>query len=247
LPRANAVRGEAGVTSARRTALIAGVWFLLTFAFSIPGALLYGSILDDPNYILGAGSDAHVRWGAFLEILLAIANIATAVVLFRILRRQSEAISLGYVALRIVESLIIIVGLISLLSILTLRQEGGDAGSASLILAGKSLVAVHEWTQLLGPLLCAGFGNGLLLGYLMYTTGLVPRPMASIGLIGGPVAFLTGTAVLFGVLEYGAPVPFLLTVPEILWELSLGVYLTFKGFRPSPVLREEAAEPAPQP
>jgi Domain of unknown function (DUF4386) len=235
------------VGSSRRTALIAGVWFLLTFAFSIPGALLYGSILDDPNYVVGAASDAHVRWGAFLEILTAIANIATALVLFRILRRQSEAISLGYVALRVVESLLIIVGLISLLSILTLRQETGGADSASLVLAGRSLVAVHDWTMLLGPQFCAGFGNGLLLGYLMYKTGLVPRPMALIGLIGGPLAFVAGTGVLFEVYEQGASVQGLLTAPEILWEFLLGVYLTFKGFKPSPVLREEDAEPARQP
>jgi hypothetical protein len=224
------------VDSAQKTARIAGVWFLLTIAFSIPGALLYGSILDDPTYIVGAGADAHVRWGAFLEILTAIANIATAVVLYPILRRQSEAISLGYVALRIVESTLIIIGLISLLSILTLQQEAGGAGSASLILAGRSLVAFHDWTMLLGPLFCAGFGNGLLLGYLMYRTGLVPRPMALIGLIGGPLAFIGGIGVLFGAYEQGSPVQFLLTAPEILWELSLGVYLTFWGFRPSAVL-----------
>jgi hypothetical protein len=224
------------VTPARRTALIAGVWFLLTFAFSIPGGLLYGSILDDPNYIVTAGSDAHVRWGALLEILTAIANIATAVVLFPILRRQSEAVSLGYVALRIVESTLIIIGLISLLSILTLQQETSGSGSASPVLAARSLVAFHDWTMLLGPLFCAGFGNGLLLGYLMYRTGLVPRPMALIGLIGGPLAIVGGIGVLFGAYEQGSSLQFLLTVPEILWELLLGLYLTFRGFRPSPIL-----------
>jgi hypothetical protein len=222
------------------------VWFLLTFAFSIPGALLYGSILDDPNYILGPGADAHVRWGAFLEILTAIANIATAVVLFRILRRQSEAIALGYVALRVVESTLIIVGLISLLSILTLQQEAGGSDPATLVLAGRSLVALHDWTMLLGPAFCAGFGNGLLLGYLMYKTGLVPRPMAMIGLIGGPLAFIGGMGVLFGVYEQASSLQFLLTAPEILWEFLLGVYLTFKGFRPSPILVEESAELARQ-
>ena len=222
------------------------MWFLLTFAFSIPGALLYGSILDDPNYILGPGADAHVRWGAFLEILTAIANIATAVVLFRILRRQSEAIALGYVALRVVESTLIIVGLISLLSILTLQQEAGGSDPATLVLAGRSLVALHDWTMLLGPAFCAGFGNGLLLGYLMYKTGLVPRPMAMIGLIGGPLAFIGGMGVLFGVYEQASSLQFLLTAPEILWEFLLGVYLTFKGFRPSPILVEESAELARQ-
>ena len=230
----------------RRTALSAGVWFLLTFAFSIPAVFVfYEPVLNDPNYIVGAGADTRVSWGAFLEVLTAIANIATAVVLFRILRRQSEAISLGYVALRVVESTLIIVGLISLLSIVTLRQDGGGADSASLVLAGRSLVAFHDWTFLLGPQFCAGFGNGLLLGYLMYKTGLVPRPMALIGLIGGPLAFIAGTAVLFAAIEQGSSVQALLTVPEALWELLLGLYLTFRGFRPSPILVEGSAAARP--
>ena len=232
--------------SNRRTALIAGVWFLLTFVFSIPAALvLYTPVLDDPNYIVGAGADTRVYTGAFLEILTAIANIATAVVLFRILRRQSEAISLGYVALRVVESTLIVVGLISLLSIVTLRQEAGGADSASLVLAGRSLVTFHDWTMLLGPAYCAGFGNGLLLGYLMYKSGLVPRPMALLGLIGGPLLFVAATAVLFGAFEQMSAPSFLLTLPEIAWEFSLGIYLIFKGFRPSPILVEGSAATRP--
>jgi hypothetical protein len=223
----------------RRTALIAGVWFILTFVFSIPAALfLYTPILDDPNYIVSAGADSRIQLGAFLEVLTAIANIATAVVLYRILRRQSEAISIGYVALRIVESTLIVVGLISLLSIVTLRQDGGGA---NLVLAGRSLVAFHDWTMLLGPAYCAGFGNGLLLGYLMYKSGLVPRPMALLGLIGGPLLFFAATAVLFGAFEAGSAPMALLTVPEIVWEAALGIYLTFKGFRPSPILAEGSA------
>jgi hypothetical protein len=226
------------VDSNRRTALIAGVWFILTFVFSIPAALfLYTPILDDPNYIVGPGADSRIQLGAFLEVLTAIANIATAVVLYRILRRQSEAVSIGYVALRVVESTLIVVGLISF-SIVTLRQEGG---SANLVLAGRSLVAFHDWTMLLGPAYCAGFGNGLLLGYLMYRSGLVPRPMALLGLIGGPLLFVAATAVLFGAFEQMSAPSFLLTLPEIAWELLLGIYLTFKGFRPSPILREENA------
>jgi Domain of unknown function (DUF4386) len=119
-----------------------------------------------------------------------------------------------------------------------LRQEGGGA---NLVLAGRSLVAFHDWTMLLGPAYCAGFGNGLLLGYLMYRSGLVPRPMAVLGLIGGPLLFVAATAVLFGAFEQMSAPSFLLTLPEIAWELLLGIYLTFKGFRPSPILREEYA------
>lgn len=228
--------------STRRTASIAGLWFIGTFVFSIPAALLYDPVLSDANYILGQGADTQVAVGAFLEVLLAIANIATAVVLFPILRRQSEAISLGYVALRIVESTLILVGLISLLSVVMLREDfaGAGADNNALSSAGQALVALHDGTFLLGPQFCAGFGNGLLLGYLMFTSGLVPRGMALLGLIGGPLAFAGGTGVLFGLFEQPSAPLFLLTIPEILWEASLALYLTFKGFRQSPILQVDA-------
>jgi hypothetical protein len=227
------------VSSSRRTALIAGLWFAGTFVFSIPALLLYDPVLNDADYILGDGSVTRVEFGAFLEILTAIANIATAVVLFPILRRVNEAVALGYVALRIVEGTIIVIGLISLMSIITLREDfAGAAGtdSASLNMAGQTLVAFHEWTRLLGPQFCAGFGNGLLLGYLMYKSGLVPRQMALLGLIGGPLAFAGGTAALFGAIEAPSAGLFVMTIPEILWEAALTIYLIVKGFRPSPIL-----------
>jgi hypothetical protein len=236
------------VSSSRRTALIAGLWFVGTIVFSIPAALLYDPILNDADYILGEGADTRISLGAFLEVLTAIANIATAVVLFPILRRVNEAVALGYVALRIVEGTIIVMGLISLMSVVTLREDfagAGGADSGSLDIAGQTLVAFHEWTRLLGPQFCAGFGNGLLLGYLMYKSGLVPRRMALLGLIGGPLAFAGGTAVLFGTLENPSAGLFALTAVEIAWELSLAIYLTFKGFRPSAILAEYD-RPVPQ-
>jgi len=184
----------ADMSSSRRTALVAGLWFAGTFVFSIPPFLLYDPVLNDAGYILGAGADARTELGAFLEVLTAIANIATAVVLFPILRRVSEAVALGYVALRIVEGTVIVIGLITLLAVVTLRQDfagaGGDSGALGM--AGQTLVAFHEWTRILGPQFCAGFGNGILLGYLMYKSGLVPRWMAWLGLVGGPLAFAGG-------------------------------------------------------
>jgi hypothetical protein len=224
------------VDSNRKTALIAGLFFIGTFVFSIPAVLLYDPVLNDADYILGAGADTRISMGAFLEILTAICNIATAVVLFPILRRVNQAVALGYVALRIVESTLIVVGLISLMSVVTLRDHlAGAAGTdtESLKLAGQSLVAFHDWTFLLGPQFCAGFGTGLLLGYLMYKSRLVPPRMALVGLIGGPLAFVGGMAVLFGALDNPSPGLFLITAPEIVWELFLCIYLTFWGFRRS--------------
>ena len=224
--------------SHRRTARIAGIWFVVTF-ISIAALPLYDSILNDSRFIVGGGGDTSVQLGAVAEILTAIAGIATAVTLFPILRRQSEGLALGYVALRIVESTIIAVGVVSLLAIVMLRQDlaGGATDSASLILSGQSLVAVHDATFLLGPAFCAAIGNGLILGYLMFRSGLVPRRFAQFGMLAGSFALLTAVLVLFGAYEQVSAPAALLTLPEAVWELSLGIYLIARGFKASsPIL-----------
>ena len=208
-----------------------------------PAVLLYDPVLNDADYILGTGFDTRISVGALLEIGVVISNIATAVVLFPILKRVNEAVALGYVASRTIESAMILMGLISLMSVVTLRDDlaGTGVDSDSLTLAGQSLVAFHDWTFTLGPQFCAGFGNGLLLGYLMYKSQLVPPRMALVGLIGGPLAFLGGVLVLFGTLDNPSGGLFILTVPEIVWESFLCIYLTFWGFRrSSPLLVGDA-------
>jgi hypothetical protein len=228
------------LTNVRRTARIAGWLFVATFVTSIVGLLLYDPVLNDTGYILGGGHDTQVSMGAFLEILLAIANIGTAVVLFPVLKRQSESLALAWVGSRILESTVIVVGLISLLSIVTLRQDlAGAAGvdGSALSIAGHALVAVHDWTFLIGPGFCVAVGNGMVLGYLMYRSGLVPRGMAMLGLIGGPVIFASSVAILFGAYEQSDPISFFFSIPEIAWEASLGIYMIVKGFRAdSPIL-----------
>jgi hypothetical protein len=223
-------------------ARVTGVLFLITFVTSIPaGLILYNPVLDNARYIVGEGADTRIALGAFLEMILIVANIGTAVALFPILKRQNEALSLGYVTARVVESAFIAVGILSLMAIVTLRQDvGGTAGAASLIPIGRSLVAIHDWTFLLGPGWVVGVGNGLLLGYLMYRSGLVPRAMAMLGLIGGPLIIASGTAVLFDVIEAGSTGQVIATIPEFFWELSLGIYLIVKGFKPSPILAMDA-------
>ena len=168
---------------------------------------------------------------------IPISGIATAVVLYPIIKRQSQSISLGYVASRTLESTVIVIGIVSVMSVITLRHDVGGAGAANpaaLTLVERSLVAIHDWTFLLGPGFCAGFGNGLLLGYLMYKSGLVPRGMALLGLIGGPLIFASGIAILFGAFKNGSPAANLMALPEIAWEASLTIYLIVKGFKPSP-------------
>jgi hypothetical protein len=223
--------------SDRKLARIAGVLFIITFITSIPAVILYDPILHDTGYIVGAGADTRVFLGAFLELLLIIANIGTAVALFPVLKRHSEGLALGYVTARLVECGFIALGIISLLSIVTLRQDAPGADAGSLVALGQSLVAVHDWTFLLGPGFVVGIGNGLILGYLMYRTGLVPRRMAMFGLVGGPLVCISGIAVMFGAFEPASAPQFLATIPEIIWEASLGIYLTVKGFKASsPVL-----------
>jgi hypothetical protein len=233
----------------RKTALITGWLFIITFVTSIPAALvLYTPLLDHPNYIVGAGADNRIALGALLEMILIIANIGTAVVLFPILKRQNESLALGYVTARVMESAFIAVGILSLMAVVTLRQDVGGAAAAnagSLVLVGRSLVAIHDWTFLLGPGWVVGVGNGLILGYLMYRSGLVPRGMAMLGLIGGPLLISSGTTILFDVFEPGSAPQVIATVPEFFWELSLGIYLIVKGFKPSPILLGDARPVAP--
>lgn len=219
-------------SEARRRARIAGIFFVVTF-ISIAALPLYHSVLNDHGFIVGPGGDTHVQLGALAEIITAIAGIGTAVSLYPVLRRQSESMALGYVTLRVVESTLIAVGIVSLLALVTLRKDlaGGAADRASLILNGRSLVAVHDATFLLGPAFCAAIGNGLMLGYLMLRSGLVPRRFAMFGMAAGSLALLTAVLVLFGAYGQVSGTSAALTFPEAAWELSLGIYLIAKGFK----------------
>lgn len=167
---------------------------------------------------------------------MIVANAATGVVLFQVLRRVQMGIALGYVAVRIFESAIIAVGTVCLLAILTLREDlAGTSDAGDLTTVGAALVAVRDWTFVFGPGLCSGVGNGLLLGYLMFRSGLVPRNMALLGVIGGPLSLVGVMFVLFGQWEQDAPPQFLFTAGEIVWELSLTVFLIVKGFNTTPL------------
>jgi len=224
------------MSSARKTAVAAGAFFIVAAAAAIAGLVLYGPVLNDPHYIVTAsGGGARVLLGAFFEVILAIAVIGTAVTLFPVVKRQSEGIALGYVAGRVLEAVVIVAGIISLLSVVTLRRDAaGAAGAnaASLVTAGKTLVALHDWTFLFGPGLAIGV-NTLLLAYLMYRSRLVPRLIAVIGLTGGPLIFASAAAVLFGLYEQVSAWGMIAAVPVFVWEMSLAVWLIVKGFRPS--------------
>ena len=219
----------------RRTARIAGVLYLITFV-SIPTLALYQPVKDHVGtFVLGAGSDTGVLWGALSEVVVALAGIGTAVVLFPVARRQSETAAIGFVASRVVEGSLIIVGVASLLTLVTLRDDvAGTTGAdpASLVTAGHTQLAMYDWTFLLSQSLAPAF-NALCLGYVMYRSGLVPRILPTLGLIGAPLLVASDVAVLFGLYDHTAPIALLAALPVAVWEFSLGVYLTVKGFKPS--------------
>jgi Domain of unknown function (DUF4386) len=238
------VAGEVGVRLSldQKRARVFGVLYLLTFVTSIPALLLYEPVLRNPvAYIAGAGHDKRILFGAFLELLLIVANIGTAVVLVPIMRRQNEELAIGYVTARIFECTFILVGIVSVLGVITLRNQTAGAAEGTV---AYTLAAIKDWTFLLGPGWIVGWGNGLILGYLMYRTGLVPRRAAWLGLIGGPLIIITGTAIMFGGNHPSNTLHSLqgiATAPEFLWELFLGVYCTVWGFRrDSPILSRSA-------
>jgi hypothetical protein len=223
----------------QRNARIFGVLFLVTFVTSIPALALYQPVLDDPaSYIAGGGKDSQIYLGVLLELLLIIANIGTAVVVLPILRRQNEILAVGYVTARVMECVFIAAGIVFVLGIVSLRQDSPHAASLAV-----SFAALKDWTFVLGPGFIVGWGNGLILGYLMYRSGLVPRQMAMLGLVGGPLIILSGIGVLFDWWNAGGTVQAIATIPEFLWELSLGIYAAVWGFRrSSPVLTDGARE-----
>jgi hypothetical protein len=217
---------------------------VVTFVTSIPAYfILYAPVRDNPDYITGAGADptASVALGAVLELILIIANVGTAVVPYAVFKRYSEGLALGYVAARLVEAIFIAIGIISLLAFLFMRQHGTAGADAAL---GEAFVAIYDRAFLIGPGFFAGVANGMILGYLMYRSGLVPRGMAVLGLIGGPLVAASGIAVMFDIIERGSTLQGVATIPEFIWELSFGIYLIVKGFKSPLALTGAESGPA---
>lgn len=213
---------------------LTGLFFLITYATSIPPVLtLYVPALSDPAFVLGGPFNAGVTWGVVLELLLIAANIASALTLYPVLRRRFPVLSLAFVTARVMESAFIAIGIISVLALVTLRANAGDADPAALAVVGQALVAVHDWTFKMGPGVVVGVGNGLILGYMMWKTRLLPRFLSILGLIGGPALLLGSCGVLFGHFEFGSTVHSLSVAPEFFWELLLGIWLLVRGFNPA--------------
>jgi hypothetical protein len=219
----------------RKIALAGGLIYLATFAASMPQLKLFANVIHDPTgYISNPGSNTALQVGSLLEIVTAAAGVGTAVVLYPVTRRVSRTAAIGFVTSRVVEATLILVGVLSLLTVVTLQHHFAGATGAqaqALGVTGSALVAMRQWTFLLGPGVMAGV-NDLLLGYLLYRSRLVPRLIPIIGLVGAPLILMSDTATIFGGWAQISTPATLCALPVAVFENSVGVWLTVKGFRP---------------
>ena len=232
------------MTSHRRTALVAGIFYLVTIAASIPAVFLLDPVLTDPAYIVGEGADTQVLLGCVLDLTNALACIGTAVALYSVVRLEHEGLALGFVTTRMFEAAVIVIGIVCIIAIVTLRQDGaGGSSEDSLIAVGRGLVAVRDATFLIGPGLMPAL-NALLLGTLVYRSRLVPRLIPTMGLIGAPLLLSSSLGILFGINTATSVWAAVATLPILLWELSLGLWMTVRGFDPSAPILAGAVDPA---
>jgi hypothetical protein len=222
------------MASYRKSAMATGILFLITHITSIGASVLYGSMLDHAGYITGSGSSTRLLLGVLFEVILATAIIGTAVALYPIMRKWGEGSALGYAALRTLEGAIIAVGVVPVLALVTLRDMGTAAGSDPNTLAtiGNTLNALHNATLLIGPGLVCGV-NTVVMASLMAKSGVVPRIIPLLGLIGGPLIFIVNTGKLLGIYDQIPPAMGILVLPIFAWEVSLALWLIVKGFRQS--------------
>jgi hypothetical protein len=232
------------MTSFRKTALAGGLLYLITFIGSIPAAFLVGPATNDPTYVTSAGADQQVALGLVLELVNVLGCIGCAVALFSVVRRVHEGLAIGYVTTRLFEAATITVGVLSLLAVVTLRQEGAAAGNAeTLVPVSSALVAVRDWAMVIGPNMAAF--NALMLGTALYRARLVPRPLPALGIIGAPILISYTVLTILGVTP-GTAFTLIAVMPFFIWELVLGLWLTFKGFdQSSPLAVAERTRVAP--
>jgi len=228
----------------RRTALVAGVLYLITFASSIPAVFLLGPVLNDPTFIIGGVGAGSVRLGALFDIVNCLAAIGTAVALYAVMRRQHQGFAIGFVASRLFEAAVLMIGTVSILSIVTLQQPGASGAEASILVTiQRAFVSVRDWSFALGTGVPAL--NAFLLGWLMYQSRLVPRAIPVLGLIGAPLFTSWIVGYILGVTDGGSAWHAIAVAPIFFWELSIGLWMTFKGFRKdAPLMIEAAAETA---
>ena len=220
------------MTSFRKAALVGGILYLVTFIGSIPAAILVGPAINDPTYVTSAGADQQVTLGLVLELVNVFGLIGCGIAFFAVVRRVHEGLAIGYLATRLFEGAVITVGVLSLLAVVTLRQQGAADGNAeTLVPVASALVAVRDWAMTIGPNMAAF--NALMLGTALYRARLVPRAIPALGLIGAPIFITYTIGTILGLTGPGTLFQVVAVMPFFIWELVLGLWLTFKGFNES--------------
>jgi hypothetical protein len=236
--------GQPPFDPTRKTALVAGILYLLTFIGSILGALLLSPLLTDPNYVAGAGAATQVGFAAVFELVNCLALIGTAVAVFSVVKRQHEGLALGFVATRMFEAGVIVIGIVCILAVSTLqRAAAAGADAASLVPVGVALVDVRYWTMVIGPSMAAF--NALMFGTLLYRSRLVPRAIPALGLVGAPLLISWVVGTMIGITEPNTAWHSIAVAPFFFWELAVGLWMTFKGFnRSAPIVAAAMTESA---
>jgi Domain of unknown function (DUF4386) len=227
---------RASTDPTRKTALVAGILYLITYASSIPAALLLSNALADPNYILGAGAEGQIRLAALFDIVNGLTAIGTAVALYSVVKRQHEGLAIGFVASRLFEAAILFIGVVSVVSIANLRETAATATDlTALAAAGTTLVSQYQVAFVLGTAIPAL--NAILLGTLLLRARLVPRAIPALGLIGAVSFGVWNIGYVLGMTEPGTPWHGISVAPIFFWELAVGLWMTFKGFnRTAPIV-----------
>lgn len=233
---------RAPMDATRKAALAAGLFYIATFVFSIPALGLYDGVVNDPNFVLGAGGDQGVLWGGLIEVITALTCIGSAVAVYPVIKRYGPGRAVGFVASRTLEAAMIFTGVLAVLAVYTLRQDLAGSDAVGLTTTAGALVAVKDWTFLLGPGVMPAI-NALCFATILYQTRLVPRWIPTLGLIGAPLLLLASTGVLFGVWEQVSVVGLVSALAIATWEFSVGVYMIVKGFRTPTASREAVFEP----
>jgi hypothetical protein len=233
----------------RWIATLVGIFFIIASTTAILGLLFYQPIQKGPDYLTSGAAHANqIILGALMELTLAVTAIGTAIGLFPVLRPYGERIALTHLFFRFFEAVVITVGVIAMLSLLTLSQDfvaaaAPDVSTYSIV--GSLLHAVYKWAFMLGPLLFLGI-NTMMYRSLLYKSNLVPRPLAVMGITGATLVFGYGLLVMFGVAVQGSDLWMLLAMPIAFYEMILAGWLISKGFNPSAVMvstpREEVNE-----
>ena len=231
------------MNSDRTTARVVGVLFIAATVASILGSVALGAVLDGPDYLAGvAAQEGRVILAVLLFLVAASSAFATAFLLFPILRRHAEGLAAGYVGLRAFENVLYVAGAVGLLMMVTVSQSGAaTSGSADLALLGTALLALHDWSVLIGTLIFAGLGS-VTLNYVLYRSRIVPRWLSLWGLIGAPLIVVYGVLGILGfATDLGSPF-MLLAMPLAVQEMVFAGWLIVRGFERRPWQRDQASD-----